>query len=164
MMKHFLTALILAMFTGACVTTSGGVQQTQTVNAVDLAGDEAGVQGLRPLDDSALPGKSCGMILWTLEGNRPAAVFRFVSGKEGEINIAGSPITLTRASYEGAAGFGVYERQTFKSGEDVLVEVSARFGLAFDGGAYLEHGLIKVRDAKGWSMVAPTAGIAGCKN
>jgi hypothetical protein len=103
------------------------------------------------------------MLLWTLEGNRPAAIFQFVSGKKARINIAGRPIELTLADYSGASGFGVYERQTFRGEEGVEVEVNARFGLSFNGGAYLEQGLVKVRDSSGWSIVSPAAGIAGCR-
>jgi hypothetical protein len=103
------------------------------------------------------------MVLWTLEGTRPSAVFQFVSGKEARVNIAGKPISLKRTDYDGASGYGIFERQIFESAEGVSVEVTARFGLEFNGGAYLEHGLIKVRDAAGWSMVSPTAGIAGCR-
>ncbi|WP_428409177.1 hypothetical protein [Hyphococcus sp.] len=156
---------VLAALLGACATTGTQSGSRSDNNAaVDLASEAAGAQGLRPLTDAALPGKACGMVLWTLEGARPAAVFRFVSDKKAEINIAGKPVTLTRSAYDGAAGFGIFERQTFTSEEGVTVDVSARFGLGFEGGAYLENGLIKVRDANGWSMVAPTAGIAGCKN
>ena len=91
-------------------------------------------------------------------------MFRFVSGKKAEINIAGKPVELTRTDYDGAAGFGIFERQVFLGPDGVTVEVSARFGLGFPGGSYLEQGLVKVSDHNGWSMVSPTAGIAGCKN
>lgn len=164
MNKSILAICSFAALAGACVTDGMSSPRQAEAGRIDLASDAAGAQGLRPLSDAALPDKSCGMILWTLEGVRPAAVFRFVSGKEAEINIAGQPVMLTRTEQDGAAGFGVFERQVFESEDGVTVEVSARFGLGFDGGAYLEKGLIKVRDDQGWSMVAPTAGIAGCKN
>ncbi len=166
MKANILAASAVAVMLGACATmgSSNERRSNNEAAAVDLASEAAGVQGLRPLANAALPDKSCGMVLWTLEGVRPAAVFRYVSGKKAEIDIAGKPVTLTRTAYEGAPGFGVFERQTFESDEGVSVDVSARFGLGFDGGSYLEQGLIKVRDVNGWSMVAPTAGIAGCKN
>lgn len=161
-----LASCALFALAGACATTASGTKarQAETDAGVDLASEAAGAQGLRPIADAKLPDKSCGMVLWTLEGRRPAAVFRFVSGDEAEINIAGSPVTLKRIDYAGAAGFGVFERQSFESSDGVTVDVSARFGLGFEGGAYLEQGLIKVRDNTGWSMVSPTAGIAGCKD
>ncbi|WP_375202903.1 hypothetical protein [Hyphococcus sp.] len=167
-MKIFrLSSFALLGLAGACATlgtTTPKAQHSEGPVSVDLASEAAGAQGLRPIADAKLPDESCGMVLWTLEGRRPAAVFRFVSGDEADINIAGKPVTLKRTDYSGAAGFGVFERQTFDSGDGVSVEVSARFGLGFEGGAYLEQGLIKVRDKSGWSMVSPTAGIAGCKN
>lgn len=159
--------LILAVATGlgACATNTAPEQTNIDDNTpISLAGTQSDRQGLQPLSNAALPESECGMVLWTLEGNRPAAVFQFISGKQARINVAGRPVTLTRADYSGASGYGVFERQQFESGEGVVVEVTARFGLEFAGGAYLEQGLIKVRDAEGWSMVSPTAGIAGCRN
>lgn len=148
----------------ACATSGKSSQTAKQDNFVDLGGDAAGAQGLRPIESASLPANSCGMVLWTLEGSRPSAVFQFVSGKQARINVAGKPVLLSRTDYDGASGYGVFERQTFQSPEGVTVEVTARFGLEFSGGAYLEQGLIKVRDAAGWSMVSPTAGIAGCRN
>ncbi len=156
-------ALSIFALISACATISRSTGGVETAQPVNLASADAGVQGLQPLADAAIPSSECGMVLWTLEGRRPAAVFRFVSGKQAQINIAGKPVNLTRTDYDGASGYGVFERQVFESGDGVAVEVTARFGLSFDGGAYLEQGLIKVRDAAGWSMVSPTAGIAGCR-
>ncbi|GJL90728.1 hypothetical protein [Hyphococcus sp.] len=155
--------LASTLLMSACATTTLSSKKEQTDGVLDLAGIEAGVLGLRPLASAELPANECGMVLWTLEGNRPSAVFQFISGKEARVNIAGKPINLTRTDYDGASGYGIFERQVFESKEGVSIEVSARFGLEFSGGAYLEHGLIKVRDAGGWSMVSPTAGVAGCR-
>jgi hypothetical protein len=73
-------------------------------------------------------------------------------------------VTFSRVDYSGVAGFGVYERQVFRSETGLEVEINARFGLDFNGGAYLEQGLLKLRDNHGWSVVAPSAGIAGCRS
>ena len=151
------------VLTAACATSGGDTNVAQTDAPLDLANDKSGALALQPVASAALPANECGMVLWTLEGNRPAAVFQFVAGKEAHINIAGQPVVLKRMDYDGAAGYGVFERQTFESPEGITVEVSARFGLEFNGCAYLEQGLIKVRDVSGWSMVSPTAGIAGCR-
>ncbi len=160
---RIVAALPVFEILGACTSNSRVAGDIDAAAPVNLASENAGMRGLQPLSDAALPASECGMILWTLEGSRPAAVFRFVSGKVAQINIAGKPLNLTRTEFDGASGYGVSERQVFESGDGVSVEVTARFGLSFDGGAYLEQGLIKVRDAGGWSMVAPTAGIAGCR-
>jgi hypothetical protein len=39
-----------------------------------------------------------------------------------------------------------------------------RFSLGFDGGVYLERGLIVVEALDGWRTVAPSAGLAGCRS
>jgi hypothetical protein len=43
------------------------------------------------------------------------------------------------------------------------VSVDARFSVGFDGGVYLERGLITVEAADGWRTVIPSAGLAGCR-
>lgn len=164
MIKKVCVASGALMMIGACASGAGKARSSDAPATVDLASSESGVKGLQPIGDAQLPAKECGMMLWTLEGNRPAAVFQYVAGKNARINIAGKPVELTRTKFDGASGFGVFERQVFTSSDGVKVEVSSRFGLSFNGGAYLEQGLIKVSDQAGWSLVSPTAGIAGCRN
>lgn len=162
------TILIIAaaISLGACATTTASPDAaTNETMPISLASaDPSAPQGLQPLVNASLPASECGMVLWTLEGSRPAAVFQFVTGKQARINIAGREVNLALAEFSGASGYGVFERQRFEGEEGVIVEVTAQFGLEFAGGAYLEQGLIRVRDGAGWSMVSPTAGIAGCRN
>ena len=162
--KLIVTGMLCAVL-GACASEPKPTVASAPKSAtpINLASIEAGQRGLGSIGDASLPDKSCGMVLWTLEGTRPAAVFKFVSGKEAHINIAGQPVSLQRTDYSGAVGFGVYERQVFANADGIEVEISTRFGLEFSDGAYLEQGLVKVRDRSGWSMVAPAAGIAGCR-
>ena len=103
------------------------------------------------------------MILWTVSSQRPIPVFRFISGKTAEIQLSGQIIPLTLINVDGESGFGVFEDQVFQSPDGLVVEVSADFSTGFAGGAYLESGVIRMRDASGWSAVTPAAGIAGCR-
>ncbi len=121
-------------------------------------------QTLGALTETQLPDRSCGMILWTLDANRPSPVFRYVSGKEAEIVINDMPIAFTRVGGRGDSGFGIYQYQEFESETGLRLEVSSQFGAEFDGGSYLEQGLVKVHAPDGWSIVAPAAGIAGCRS
>ena len=164
--KHLaIGALIIAL--GGCETLIGGnsasVAPESEAQQAPLTLAESD-QALGPLQQASLPEKSCGMILWTLEAQRPSAIFRFIVGDQGEIVLGGRTVLLTRIEQSGASGFGVFENQQFKNDDGVEVEIASRFGLGFDGGAYIERGLIKVRDASGWSIVAPAAGIAGCRS
>lgn len=118
---------------------------------------------LTALPDSALPKGKCGMILWTLESERPSPVLRYVAGEKAEIAINGAPAALTLEDVSGASGFGVFESQTFTNEAGLSAAVTFRFGLGFDGGSYLERGLISVEADNGWRIVAPAAGIAGCR-
>lgn len=102
------------------------------------------------------------MILWTLDIERPIPVFRAVSQKGAEIVIDDKLRQLALTQADGGSGFGVYETQTF-TGEGMVVSVRVRFGLGFDGGSYLERGLISIERADGWKTVIPAAGIAGCR-
>ncbi|PQA86797.1 hypothetical protein [Hyphococcus luteus] len=165
MNRKTIAMLAALSLTGACATIRGDetAVEEQDDAPLDLAKADVAAQGLRPLSDARIPSGECGMILWTLEGARPSAVFQYVAEKQAQVNIAGRPVHLARTQFYGASGYGVYERQRFESGDGVVVEVSARFGLEFSEGAYLEQGLIKVSDSAGWSIVSPAAGIAGCR-
>ncbi len=157
---------VLIVTLGGCETLTGGssasgaLESEEPVAATLAESDQA----LGALQQANIPEKSCGMILWTLEAQRPAAIFRFIVGESGEIVLGGRTVSLIRIDQSGASGFGVFENQQFQNEDGVAVEITSRFGLGFDGGAYIKRGLIKVRDASGWSIVAPTAGIAGCRS
>jgi len=154
----------LVVVLGGCETLTGDTPIASLPEepvALTLAESD---QALGALQQANIPEKSCGMILWTLEAQRPSAIFRYIVGEAGEIVLSGRTVSLTRIDQSGASGFGVFENQQFQNEDGVEVEIASRFGLGFDGGAYIERGLIKVRDASGWSIVAPTAGIAGCRS
>ena len=119
---------------------------------------------LTRIGEPALPQGDCGMVLWTLESNKPAAVFKYIVDGDGAIAVNGAPVALQRVAANGAGAFGVLERQSFvdKAGAFV-VGVSVELGLEFNGGAYVERGLISVETDDGWRSVTPVAGIAGCR-
>ena len=153
---HFTAVLLLA----GCATKPAPAPAAATAAPPSA---EAAV-ALGPLANASLPAGECGMILWTLDESRPAPVFRYIAGKSAEIAIAGRPIELTRIEGSGATGFGVFERQTFSGPEGLTVKVESRFSLGFDGGSYLERGLVSVASPDGWKAVSPAAGIAGCRS
>lgn len=148
---------ICALLLSACATSS----EKPTYVASDN-GD--GSFALTALNDAALPAGKCGMILWTLDSNAPIRVLRYVSGETAVIAVNGAPVTLSLAETAGGGNFGVFERQVFVGGAGYDASVDVNFGLGFDGGVYLERGLVTVRSATGWEIVAPTAGIAGCRS
>ncbi|MEM9495948.1 MAG: hypothetical protein AAGA09_08080 [Pseudomonadota bacterium] len=168
-MKRRLMMLAGAALIAGCAATGGGSRDNAAAgrNSVDaLEGaniDLSDDNSLTPLANAALPEKSCGMILWTLEARRPAPVFRFIVGEAAEISVDERPVALVRTDYDGPSAYGVFENQEFRSPEGLMVSVDARLGAGFDGGAYLERALIKVKAADGWSIIAPAAGIAGCR-
>lgn len=127
----------------------------------------AGAQGvtLGALSNPTLPNGACGMLLWTTEGEAaaPVLIFRYVSGGGAQANVNGKTIELARTETAGSSGFGVAERQTFTSGAGLTIETSVTFGSAFDGGVWLQNGFVAAQTADGWRMIAPSAGIAGCR-
>ncbi|MEE2691793.1 MAG: hypothetical protein VX640_09670 [Pseudomonadota bacterium] len=161
MSARYIILLVSVAAAAGCATNPAQRQQAVS-NAAPLS-PEAAVT-LNALADASLPSSSCGMILWTLDQNRPAPIFRYVAGKSAEIVIGGKPLELARTEGTGAAGFGVFERQTFAGPDGLTVKVESRFSLGFDGGSYLERGLVSVESPDGWRAVSPAAGIAGCRN
>jgi len=154
-MKKLLLVGILTA--GACATSSKAPQAGLS------AKDPDNPLMLTALAQSALPKGKCGMILWTLEADQPAPVLRYVVGENGEIAVNGSPAILKLEDASGASAFGVFENQTFTSEEGLSAAVTFRFGLGFDGGSYVERGLVTVEAENGWRLAAPAAGIAGCR-
>lgn len=154
-MKRF--CLIGALLGAACATS----EKTPPPDFSNVQEGDALL--LTGLAESALPRGKCGMILWVLNSDRPTPVLRYVVGEKAEIAVNGAPTALTLQESSGAGGFGVFEKQTFTSEQGLNADVTFRFGLGFDGGSYLERGLISLESENGWRLVAPAAGIAGCR-
>lgn len=114
------------------------------------------------LAQSALPAGSCGMVLWTLEADQPTPIYRQIAGKDGEIVLNGKSLSLPVIEKSGASAFGVFEESALAA-EKVTATVKVRFGLGFEGGVYLERGLLTFESETGWRSVIPAAGIAGCR-
>jgi hypothetical protein len=154
-----LAAMLAALAISACA--SGGRSESASVNrgAPSSPGSTA-TAGALP--DAALPRGDCGMILWTLDVERPIPVFRAVAQKGAEIVVDGKLQKLQLTEADGESGFGVHETQLF-TGDGLTVSVRVRFGLGFDGGSYLERGLVSIEKSDGWKTVIPAAGIAGCR-
>lgn len=150
------------MLAAACASAPDAVNAAPDSEAAGQAAGEALV--LEPLAESALPPGECGMVLWTLDENRPTPIFRYVAGKQAEIALDGARVKLARTDQSGASGFGVFERQEFSAADGMKVAVEAKFSLGFDGGSYLERGLVTVETPGGWRTVAPAAGLAGCRS
>ncbi|MCB2114542.1 MAG: hypothetical protein KDD85_13495 [Parvularculaceae bacterium] len=141
-----------------CASTGGASPGNSVVAAPTGDGDVI----VGAIEDSSLPRGECGMILWTLEADRPAPIFRLIAGKGAEIVLNGELTKLTLAETSGAVGFGVAEENTLVA-ENIIAKVRTRFGLGFDGGSYLEQGLLTIESSTGWRAVIPAAGVAGCR-
>lgn len=159
MSSRLLLAGLGVLSLAACASTSKSKDANVNTGAPSSPGSSA-TAGALP--DAALPKGECGMILWTLDIERPIPVFRAVSQKGAEIVIDGKLLELQLSGAEGGSGFGVYEIQNF-SGDGLTVNVRVKFGLGFEGGSYLERGLVSIEKADGWKTVIPAAGIAGCR-
>ena len=164
-MRAFQRFASVALFAalGACATATGGARSGDSGEEAPSISIGDGEQTLGRVAEANIPLEECGMILWMLEVQRPVPVFRFIAGKKGSIVLGQRPVSLDLLSFSGASDFGVFENQIFRSEDGLEVEITARFGVGFSGGAYLESGLIKVRDPSGWSVITPAAGIAGCR-
>ncbi|NHK29082.1 hypothetical protein FF098_014255 [Parvularcula flava] len=112
------------------------------------------------------PGQ-CGMLLWTLDKGEPVMVFRNVEGRQAEMIIDGSPARLELVEEQGERRYGASTEQsyTLEAGTpgETRVKVSASFGTPFEGGVYVEQGVITLRNFFGWERVTPVAGLAGCR-
>ena len=154
--RILVTGMIAAI--AGCASSSSEKVAASVVAAPAGGGDV--VVGAIP--DASLPKGECGMILWTLEADKPAPVLRLIAGKAAELMLNGKPVRFAIAESTGAIGFGVAEESTLAA-EGYTATVKVRFGLGFDGGSYLERGLVTIESPSGWRAVIPAAGIAGCR-
>ncbi len=160
-MKRLMMAALALAGAAGCAATPGGAPSA----AAPAAGPATLADGLAlgPLPQAAIPAESCGLLLWTVSSQRPIPVFRFLSGKSAEIQLGGRIVSLTLVDAAGESAYGVFEQQVFQGPDGLAVEVTGAFGVGFNGGVYLEDGVIRLRDAEGWSAVTPAAGVAGCR-
>ncbi len=161
-MKIHYGRLALGMLVAGC-TTIGTEPTPSEAESVTGALDPERKMILTAIEKPQIPEGECGMVLWTLDAERPMAVFRFVSGKAGEVVLDGISQRLTLQDRSGAAGYGVHEGLTFTGENAISLNVSVQFGSGFEGGSYVQRGLITAEDADGWRSVTPVAGIAGCR-
>lgn len=161
MTRAFILAMI-AVAAGGCSTLKSTVKPKEAGSATPkpVADGEIIVSAL---PQAALSPGECGMILWTLEENRPEAIFKLTANKGGEMVVNGAPVRFAITESGGATGFGVSEENTLKT-EGLDATVKVRFALGFDGGSYLERGLITLKTPSGWTSVIPSAGVAGCRS
>lgn|SRR3990167_3451319 len=152
------TLLLVALILSGCSSTAAKNTGSGVVAAPGGGGDLA----IGALADASLPLGECGMILWTLEENSPAAILRVTAGKGAEMSVNGAEVKFAISETSGAAGYGVFENQTLAA-DGLSATVKVRFGLGFDGGSYLERGLVTIESTSGWRMVIPAAGVAGCR-
>lgn len=162
-MKQAFAAIAVsgALFAAGCAVSGAGPEAAARRDASPRPPAEGVVLGA--LTNAALPKGACGMVLWSLDEEKPAPVFRYLSGKAGEIFVDGKPVALERVDASGASAYGVFENQTFRAESGLKVDVAVHFSLGFDGGSYLERGLVTVETEDGWRTVAPSAGLAGCR-
>jgi hypothetical protein len=161
-MKILRTILMLLAVPALAGCASFGAGKTAARPSSEAAAEEGAILG--GLADASLPAGACGMVLWTLDAQRPVPVFRFVAGRTAELVVNGAAVSLQRVEADGASSYGVFEDQTFLADNGLRVDVGVRFSLGFDGGSYLERGLIKVESVDGWRTVVPSAGLAGCRS
>lgn len=157
-----ITIALMAGVLSSCLATNGNKQpESQSLPVAEAGGEYV----LTRIANSELPKGKCGMILWTLEADKPAPVFQYLNGEAGRLSLNGVPVNLTRLSAEGTTAFGVSETQNFSDASAAYaVKVAVTMGLGFEGGTYLERGLITMEGPDGWRTVTPVAGVAGCRN
>ena len=115
------------------------------------------------INNAAIPAGKCGMILWTLHDRHPRPVFVYILGEGARAVVNGEVVELPLVEASGVSRYGVAERQNFASENGFDASVRVAFGLGFDGGQYLERGVITLETADGWRAVTPTAGLVGCR-
>jgi len=164
MMRHAFYVLLL-FSVAACTAVQPSAQAPSSSMSVEEGLDSNPAQAmlLTAIADAKIPAGECGFLLWTLDAERPLPIMKYVAGKRAAIALKGEAMSLDLTESRGASGFGVFEESEFHNDQGLRVSVSMEFGFGFDGGSYLQRGVISVERANGWRSVTPAAGIAGCR-
>jgi len=161
---------VLPLLFAASACASSPDRATQSAASVPAAAkyqvkDDA--PKIAELKNKNLDPGQCGMLLWTLDKGEPVMVFRNVEGRRAEMIIDDAPARLELVEETGERRYGIAADQTYtlEAGTpgETRVKVSASFGTPFEGGVYVEQGVITLRNFFGWERVTPVAGLAGCR-
>ena len=157
-------ALLPIVFCIGCASTGplAAEKPIEVAATNESAGGEEGYL-LSGIADSSIPTGKCALVLWTLDERAPTPVLKFIVGEEGEATINGSPMELKLVGSGGVTRYGVAENQIYVADGRLKVTVRFDFALGFEGGNYVENGLIAIEDKFGWRSVTPAAGLAGCR-
>ena len=164
--RSALCALAVAT-AGACSTTSdvadrGEPARVAGTGQVFTPGDgEALLFDAHP--DAAIPPGKCGLVLWTLDDREPRPVFRHLVGDDADAMLDGARASFALVDAKGASRFGVSEHQVFEDQDGLQAVVRVSFGLGFEGGIYVQEGIITMLAPDGWRTVTPAAGLIGCR-
>lgn len=137
------------------------IARLAAISTTEAAADDE-APSIDSLPEDGLPDGECGLLLWTVEDQKPVLIFREVVGETAGMMLDGAPATLSLRSASGDSRYGVSSTQEFTSGQ-ISISVTIDFGRNFDGGAYVEHGRISVHGPNGWERAAPVAGLVGCR-
>ncbi|MBI1392536.1 MAG: hypothetical protein GC152_07325 [Alphaproteobacteria bacterium] len=171
-----LTGRAAQILTMAAMAAVAGCENLGAVSRAESLRQEAKAEAARPrkveegtgllfgsIKSPRIPAGACGMVLWTLSGDQPAPIFRYVSGEVADAVVNGKPTAFELVESAGGSRFGVANVQRFQSETGINAVVRIAFGLGFDGGVYLEDAVITINDETGWRAVTPAAGLAGCR-
>ena len=162
-----MAALKIARAAGAALLLAASACASPTGAGVVRASDgtvDAGVIRFQPLEPQPMAPGACGLFLWAQSAQQPIMVLAaFAAPAEARVKLRDRESVLRRTAAEGEARYGHYEMQTYSDGRLTLV-VDVTFGAApMQGGARIEHGIIRVTDRDGWQAIVPVGGLVGCE-
>lgn len=160
--------LLPVIFAAACASgPDGGTRDSASAPAPAKYQVKDDAPKIAELRNKNLEPGQCGMLLWTLNKGEPVMVFRNVDGRRAEMVIDGTPARLDLVEEKGERRYGISTEQTYtmeaETPGETRVKVTASFGTPFEGGVYVEQGVITLRNFFGWERVTPVAGLAGCR-
>ncbi|MGV6801446.1 MAG: hypothetical protein ACWA5L_05935 [bacterium] len=168
-MKLFWALLVLASVT-ACgsmpsvkkVDKSTAQKAANSTTVISTINSEA--PDPSPLSVERLPSGKCGMMLWTLNQDQPIFIFQAIVGEGAQMVLDGQLTNLTLVNQAGDMRHNVATKQDYHANDPAVdISLESEFGLRFEGGSYVEHGILSLSNEQGWERVTPVAGLAGCR-
>lgn len=145
------------------ITSNDLVQQAPEAPSVPI--DIRLISRIGELPAQPLIEKGCGLFLWASLPERKLVFYTDTETSTALMSLDNIQTALPKEQASGLSYVGIPGEQTFKgSGLSVKLNFTAQQTKGFTGGAIVRQATLRLKDAEGWEVVIPVAGLIGCNN
>jgi hypothetical protein len=127
------------------------------------APNDGGVPFQEIAQQQLAPGQ-CALFLWARTSPARRILMATQNPASARIALKGKTLDLPLTAWDGEAHMGIHEVQTFSAnGVTITVRFDGKSREGLIGGLVAENGSVEMKDAEGWELVVPAAGMLACQ-